>query len=314
MNLINIRTREWDNRCLEACGNGLNDKLGKPAATGSPIGPISTYFVQRYGFQSDCVIASFTGDNPASLVGMCLQEGDIAVSLGTSDTVFLWLDSPQPDITGHILCNPLAEESFMALLCYKNGSITRERVAGDAAEGDWSIFSELLESTPIGNFGNIGFFFDLQEIYPLVAGDYRFNQYDEKVARFSKDVEVRACVEGQFMRLRAHAEDLGYTVTANTRILATGGASANRSILQVLANVFNAAVYVQAKPNSAAAGGAFLARFADRTSKADVQQLMSEASAYSQAAVPAKNADSIYKSMIVRYRKLEAAIQERHQK
>ena len=311
MNLLNIRTREWDERCLNVCASDLKDKLGDPVPSGFPLGPISRYFVDRYGFSHDCIVASFTGDNPASLVGMCLRDGDIAVSLGTSDTVFLWLDNPQPDVTGHILCNPLAAESFMALLCYKNGSITRERIARESAEGDWSIFSELLDSTPRGNFGNIGFYFDLLEIHPLVAGDFRFNKFDERVARFSKEVEVRACVEGQFMRLRAHAQDLGYTITPNTRILATGGASANRSILQVLSDVFNAPVYVQEKPNSAAAGGAFLARFADKTSSFNVQELTSKAGSYSLAASPAKDVNMIYAPMIQRYRKLELAIQQR---
>ena len=50
----------------------------------------------------------------------------------------------------------MSPNAFMALLCYKNGSLTRERVRDAAANGDWSIFSELIESTPRGNFGNIG--------------------------------------------------------------------------------------------------------------------------------------------------------------
>ena len=67
------------------------------------------------------------------------------------------------------------------------------------------------------------------------------------------------------MRLRAHAEDLGVTISKETKILATGGASTNASILQVLADVFNAHVYVQEKPNSAAIGSAYLARYGEWT-------------------------------------------------
>lgn len=72
---------------------------------------------------------------------------------------------------------------------------------------------------------------------------------------------MRACVEGQFLRLRAHAEALGYTIDVNTRVLATGGASTNQSILQVMADVFGAPVYVQDKPNSAALGAAVMAKY-----------------------------------------------------
>lgn len=45
------------------------------------------------------------------------------------------------------------------------------------------------------------------------------------------------------------------------RILATGGASANHSLLQVLSDVFNSPVYVQSRPNSAAIGSCLIAKY-----------------------------------------------------
>lgn len=263
MNLLDINTHKWNETLLSTIATDLEVKLGDTVEPKSILGNISRYFVARYGFREDCKVINFVGDNPASLVGMGLKDGDVAVSLGTSDTVFLWINDPKPDIRGHVFCNPLKSDAHILLLCYKNGSKTRERISKECAEGDWTIFNELLESTPRGNFGNIGFYFDLQEIYPFVSGDYRFNAYNERVNRFSKEVEVRACIEGQFVRLRAHGEDLGLNVSSNMRILATGGASMNLSILQVLADVFNATVYVQEKPNSAAIGAAYLARYGE---------------------------------------------------
>lgn len=47
---------------------------------------------------------------------MRLQPGDVAVSLGTSDTVFLWLESPKTLLEGHVLCNPVRKDAFMSLL------------------------------------------------------------------------------------------------------------------------------------------------------------------------------------------------------
>jgi xylulokinase len=108
---------------------------------------------------------------------MCLGSNDIAVSLGTSDTLFLSMQKlPEEGFTeGHILANPISSETeFMALLCFKNGSLTRERIRKEAAEGSWNIFNQLLDSTTRGNFGNIGFYFDLQEIIPKVRGKDKF--------------------------------------------------------------------------------------------------------------------------------------------
>ena len=42
---------------------------------------------------------------------------------------------------------------------------------------------------------------------------------------------------------RLHAEKLGFSLTEDTRILVTGGASVNKAIQQVIADVFNASVY-----------------------------------------------------------------------
>lgn len=38
------------------------------------------------------------------------------VSLGTSDTLFLWLQEPMAALEGHIFCNPVDAQHYMALL------------------------------------------------------------------------------------------------------------------------------------------------------------------------------------------------------
>ena len=63
--------------------------------------------VERYGFSKNCKVVAFTGDNPGSLAGMRLGKGDVAISLGTSDTLMLWLEKPSPALDGHIFINPL---------------------------------------------------------------------------------------------------------------------------------------------------------------------------------------------------------------
>ncbi|CAG2056155.1 unnamed protein product [Timema podura] len=336
MNLLDIHSKEWSQICLDATAPNLIDKLGTPVASSSIQGPISQYFVERFDFNPDCKVASFTGDNPASLIGMCLTEGNIAVSLGTSDTLFLWLRSPQTLLEGHILCNPVDKEAYMALLCFKNGSLTRERVRDDCAEGSWELFNELLDSTPRGNFGNMGLYFDVQEIIPFVKGDHRFNKANDRVHRFtSMEVEVRALVEGQFLAKRAHAEDLGFNIEAGSRIIATGGASNNKSILQVLSDVFNAPVFVlvrvsgslsiykyryptqfrkytilslQEAANSAMLGSAYQAKHALVAEHTSFSEMTSCLPPPVLACQPYKDAAQVYNPMLARYRRLVKSI------
>uniref|UniRef100_A0A8V1A773 Xylulose kinase n=1 Tax=Gallus gallus TaxID=9031 RepID=A0A8V1A773_CHICK len=259
MNLLQIWDKSWSASCLDACAPELVEKLGNPVPSHSVLGSISPYYIQRYGFSPDCKIVAFTGDNPASLAGMRLEEGDIAISLGTSDTLFLWIREPTPALEGHILCNPVDSQTYMALLCFKNGSLMRERIRNECASGSWDEFSKALSSTVAGNNGNLGFYFDVMEITPEAVGVHRFNSDNQKVLNFPKEVEIRALIEGQFMAKRIHAEKLGYKVMPQTRILATGGASHNKKILQVLSDVFNAPVYTIDTANSACLGSAYRA-------------------------------------------------------
>jgi len=319
MNLMDIKTKQWDKDIMEVVGPNLADKLGMPISTSTVVGNMSTYMQERYGFDPECVVGAFTGDNPSSLAGLAMKEGDIGLSLGTSDTVFVWLKDPQPQLTGHVWPNPVDENAYMALLCYKNGSLTRERLRDSCADGSWDIFNELIDSTTRGNFGNIGMYFDHPEIVPDgLLGDYRFNKSDEPAIRFAgNETEVRALIEGQMMAKRIHAERMGFNLTPETRILVTGGASVNTAILQVVADVFNANVYTQSAANSAAMGGAYralhLAKGGNETcSFSDLITPVAEAA--KQVATPSKDAHATYAPLMVRFKHLEQVVVEMNRK
>ena len=91
----------------QACAPNLKEKLGDLVPSYEIIGSISQYMVKEHGFNPDCKIVAFTGDNPASLAGMRLEEEDIALSLGTSDTLMLCFKTPKPALEGHIFVNPI---------------------------------------------------------------------------------------------------------------------------------------------------------------------------------------------------------------
>lgn len=309
MNLLDLSLKDWSELCLNNCAPGLRPLLGAPVPPSTVLGPVCPYFVHRFGFSPSCSIVAFTGDNPASLAGMRLQPGDIAVSLGTSDTVFLWLQSPRPALEGHVFINPIHPQHYMALLCFKNGSLVRERLRDSASGGSWEKFSSALTQTPLGNDGHIGFYFDVLEILPAAVGVHRFDAQNNKVSSFPAHTEVRALVEGQFLSRRLHAERLGYCIMPGTRVLATGGASSNKQILQVLSDVFNAPVYTMDSSNSACVGSAYRAvhglvadsgvSFFDAAGKGCEPKLM---------ATPEPQAKQIYDKMLKRFGQLEERV------
>ena len=74
--------------------------------------------VQQYGFDPDCKVVAFTGDNPASLAGMRVEEKDIVLSLGTSDTLMWAYKTPKPALEGHIFVNPIEGIGIDLLVVY----------------------------------------------------------------------------------------------------------------------------------------------------------------------------------------------------
>ncbi|CAL1526059.1 unnamed protein product [Lymnaea stagnalis] len=307
MNLLDIWTRDWSEACLEICGTDLAAKLGSPVHSTENIGKISDYLVSRYAFNPDCIVAAFVGDNPASLAGLAPEQGDVIVSLGTSDTVFLWLTKPTPGLAGHIFANPLNEKDFMSLTCFKNGSLTRERIRDEKAGGSWDVFSEMLLKTPAGNNGNLGIYFDITEIQPTAVGVFRFQSEGKPVASFPPEVEVRAVIEGQFVARRVYAEKVGCQLGPKTRVIATGGGSKNKEILQVLADVFNSPVYVKDVPNSASLGCALRAKHTYLRPAVPFSEVAKDTQQPVLVASPG-NWSGVYSSLCARYEDVERDI------
>lgn len=66
MNLLDIKTKKWHEKLLSITADEhLEAKLGQPVDTTEILGNISKFFVERYGFNEECKIVAFTGDNPS---------------------------------------------------------------------------------------------------------------------------------------------------------------------------------------------------------------------------------------------------------
>ena len=57
MNLLDLKTLDWSQSCLDACGPNLRDLLGPPIASTKSLGSISNYMVERFGFDDNCLVA-----------------------------------------------------------------------------------------------------------------------------------------------------------------------------------------------------------------------------------------------------------------
>jgi xylulokinase len=256
MNLMDLAARQWAPAALDATAPGLALKLPALEPSWTIVGPLSHYWTTRYGFPPARVVA-WSGDNPSSLIGTALvREGRIAISLGTSDTLFGFMREPtvDPSGTGHVFGSPTGD--YMSLVCFKNGSLARDRIRQEHGL-DWDGFSRALRETPPGNGGAIMLpWFDPEITPPVLKPGVRRYGLDPSDMR----ANVRAVVEGQMMAMAIHSAWMGVQVDT---IHATGGAAGNREILQVMADVFDASVFQLEVGNSACLGAALRAWHAD---------------------------------------------------
>jgi xylulokinase len=83
MNLLDIRQHKWSKDCLDICGKDLDKKLSdKLVYPRIVLGTIARYFVERYAFNSNCQIVSFTGDNPSSYYALAADTKTVVINLG----------------------------------------------------------------------------------------------------------------------------------------------------------------------------------------------------------------------------------------
>ena len=256
MNLMDITQRAWHPGAVEATAPDLLRRLPSVEPADSLCGNIATYFIEKYGFSPSTRVAPFSGDNPSSVIGTGLvKPGMVAISLGTSDTYFGTMAACQTDPhgEGHVFGSPTGD--YMTLICFKNGSLAREQVCDDF-KLDWEGFSNGLRKTPPGNEGKLLLPWFEPEIVPRVLAPGVHRKGLESDDAFG---HCRGVVEAQMMSMRLHS---AWMKIQPAEIYATGGASANRDILQVMANVHNCPVSQFESTNGASLGAALRAAHA----------------------------------------------------
>jgi xylulokinase len=306
MNLMDIRNKVWSMEALKATAPSLKLKLPPLAASGQVIGKVSNYFVEKYGLNPEALATVWTGDNPASVLGLGLiKPGQAAVSLGTSDTFFGTMQKCQTDENGegHVFGSPTG--GYMTLICFKNGSLAREKIRALYGIKNWDEFGKLVAQSKPGNDGGILLPWFEAEIVPRVnqPGIHRFD-LDEKNAA----ANCRAIFEAQMLSMRLHSQ---WMKVSPEKIFATGGASNDISLLQVMADVMNCRVQRIEISKSAALGAAIQAAHGFLTAAGKNPKWEKLAASFSNPIPnseirPDKKAAKIYDKLVEKYAACES--------
>jgi len=302
MNIMNLQTLKWDDELCSAVAKDLKRKLPSLAPATSIVGEINPYFL-KYGFSKDTEVTVWTGDNPASLVGSGASGGSVAViSLGTSDTFFSAMKKPltDPDGCGHVFGNPAG--GFMSLICFKNGSLAREKIKAECGV-DWDFFggAAFQDTIPGGGTDNIMVAHFFPEITPLrINPKLKFSgSEDFTKGKADKALKIRAIVESQMLAIKLHSAWMGEKFKT---IRITGGGSKSKGICQTAADVFGSSVETISIPDSAALGAAMIAA---SSRGYDLSSLSANFAKPTGRIEPNPNNTALYDRMLEKYRELE---------
>jgi len=199
------------------------------------------------------VVGPGLGDNAGAALGLGLGPGDVAVSLGTSGTVFGVTDTEVTDPSGTVAGFADGTGSRLPIVTTLNAARVLE-VVGGLLGVDHGELGELALQAPAGADGLV--------LVPYFVGERTPNRPDATAsllgmtpATTDRAHLARAAVEGMLCALAdglAAVEDTGVTVS---RLLLIGGAARNEAVRAVAAQVFGRDVSIP-EPGEYVASGA----------------------------------------------------------
>jgi xylulokinase len=194
------------------------------------------------GLVTGTLVAAGTGDNMAGALGVGLAPGDVAVSIGTSGTVFSVSERPTADPSGAVAGFADATGRFLPLVCTMNATRVTETMASLLGV-DLATLDELALAAPAGAGGIV--------LLPYLDGERTPNRPDATGAitglrtGTTRDALARAAFEGVVCGLLDGVDALvaaGGTPGPPTRLVLLGGGARSSAYRRVLADLGRAPV------------------------------------------------------------------------
>jgi xylulokinase len=275
---LDVRTRTWSPELLRATDPDRNlAECLPPIAPPEALFDIAPAAAKSFGLPATVKVAVGGGDNMMAAIGTgCVVPGRLAMSLGTSGTLFAYSDTPVVDPDGAWAAFCSSTGGWLPLICTMNCTVVTEQVA-DAFDFSTRFGDGHLRNTPPGADGLVMLPFlngertpDLPHGKGVLAGLDTTNMTPAHL--------YRAAMEGATYSLKYGYDAFVRAGMQFDRIVLTGGGSNSAAWRQLVADVFGLPVDVPTQAEGAAFGAALQALWAlghargDEASIADIAE------------------------------------------
>jgi xylulokinase len=220
----------------------------------APAEPVGRLMGEACDLFGPALLGPGTGDNMAAALGLGLEPGDVAVSVGTSGTVYAVSETPVADPTGIVAGFADATGRFLPLVCTLNAAKVLDTVARFLAIGHDGL-DDLALSAPPGARG--------LTLLPYFDGERAPNRPDAtgtltglRTLHDRADL-ARAAAEGVVHGLLDGLDALeAQGVPTDRRLVLTGGGARSSAVRQIMADLSGRPVEVHADAEMVARGAA----------------------------------------------------------
>ncbi len=205
------------------------------------------------GEWNGATVAAGTGDNMAAALGTALAPGDVAISIGTSGTVYAVSPTPTHDASGAVAGFADATGRFLPLVCTLNAAKVTAAVAR-LLDVDLAVLDRLALSAPPGAGGVV--------LLPYLDGERTPDRPGATgvLAGLRSDIErpqlARAAFEGVVCGLLDGLDALDAVAPrpASGRLVLVGGAARSEAYRAVLTDLAGREISVPAEAEHVATG------------------------------------------------------------
>lgn len=284
--LMDYESKSWSDELLASAASGLpggtdglRSKLPDLISPDAFVGTIASYFTEKYGFSSDCVVAAGSGDNPQTKV---LIEGDL-LSLGTSFVNMVSTDGKTFDLDGY--ANGMYDGIGRPFMfgCRTNGAMVwdRVRMMHGLKKEDFAASDGTLSDSPPGT--HLFIWQPDNESFPP-SGTIEPTRIGYEKAELKADYP--GVIESTLGLVYLYSQ--GFTRETADPMYVTGGVTKVPEIVRRVAGIWNRPIItigtVGAALGAAVAGASALAK--SRADAADIEALSASVLPRSNAVAP----------------------------
>ena len=256
--LFDVRKRTWASSAFDLISPDLESMLPPLVKPDASAGRVSKAAAALYGLPEGVLVSAGGGDNMMSAIGTgTVEDGVLAMSLGTSGTLFGYSDKPVIDPTGSLAAFCSSTGGWLPLLCTMNCTVASEEFRR-LFNLEVKAFDEEASKAPVGSEGIIVLpFFNGERTPNLPNGKASINGIT--ATNFKKENLARAALESAIFGMRIGLDRFAELGFKAKEIRLTGGGSKSPIWQRMAANITKLPVRIPAGTEAAAMGAAIQA-------------------------------------------------------